>query len=43
MNSWTKKEIKDFKEWDKKRKKGELGTPLVFKNATELRKWLDDK
>ncbi len=41
--SWTEEEKKKFKEWDKKRKKGELGTPIVFKNADELRKWLDSK
>lgn len=42
-NDWTEEEIKGFKEWDKKRKKGELGAPIVFKSAKELRKWLDDK
>jgi len=42
LGEWTEEEVKKFKEWDKKRKKGELGTPIVFKSAKELRKWLDE-
>ena len=42
-NEWTEEEMKEFKEWDRKRKKGELGSPIIFKNADELRKWLDSK
>ena len=41
--SWTEKEKKDFKEWDRKRKNGELGVPLVFNSVKELRKWLDSQ
>ena len=43
MNGWTEEEIKGFKEWDKKRKTGELGAPIIFKTVDELRKWLDSK
>ena len=41
--SWTDREHKAVEEFERKRKAGELGTPIVFKSVKELRKWLDDK
>jgi len=38
--SWTEEEKRGFLEWNRKRKTGELGTPIRFKSTDELRKWL---
>ena len=43
LGGLTVEEVTKFEVWDKKRKKGELGNPIVFKSVKELRKWLDSK
>lgn len=43
LGDWTEEEVKKIEVFNKKRKKGELGKPIVFKSVKELRKWLDDK